>query len=127
MKSIKFNLETLYLLDIMNLINKELNTHFNGILINRYISGEKTIGAHSDNESGLDKNNNIVASLSFGATRTFRIRDKIDKKIIIDVPHNSGTLLMMCGNFQTHYTHELPAEKRIKDCRISLTFRSHIN
>lgn len=38
----------------------------------------------------------------------------------------NGSLLVMQGDVQRRYTHEIPKEKRIKDSRISITFRQLI-
>ncbi len=108
-------------------INNSLNTNFNGILVNRYINGEKYLSAHSDDENGLDKNNKMVVGLSYGpGIRKFRIRDKITKKIVLDYDQQPCTLLVMSGEFQKEFTHEIPIQKLVKDERISLTFRNHI-
>ena len=32
----------------------------------------------------------------------------------------------MAGDFQKEFTHEIPAEKKIKEGRISFTFRKHL-
>jgi len=58
--------------------------------------------------------------------RKFRIRDKSTKKIVLDYDHQPGTLLVMSGEFQKQFTHEIPIQKKIKDERISITFRHHI-
>lgn len=34
-------------------------------------------------------------------------------------------LIVMDGDFQSYYTHEIPIEKNIINDRISLTFRHH--
>lgn len=107
-------------------INKSLNTNFNGILVNEYKDGTKHLGAHSDDEKGLDKSRNIVAGLAYGAVRKFRIRDKGTKKIVLDYEHTPGTLIVMEGDFQKEFTHEIPIQKKIKEPRISITFRSHL-
>ena len=112
--------------DMMNVVNETLGSEFNGILVNRYINGDKNIGAHSDDEEFLDKNHKMIATLAFGTVRTFRIRDKRSKKIVEDYEHKSRTLLMMDGRFQNEFTHEIPASKKVKGERISLTFRKHI-
>jgi alkylated DNA repair dioxygenase AlkB len=59
---------------LLNVINKTLDADFNGILVNKYMNGNDYIGAHSDDESGLDKVG--VVSISYGAEMIFRIRDK---------------------------------------------------
>lgn len=108
-------------------INNSLKTNFNGILVNRYINGEKYLSAHSDDENGLDKNNKMVVGLSYGpGIRKFRIRDKNTKEIILDYDQQPGTLLVMSGEFQKEFTHEIPIQKKVKDERISITFRNHI-
>jgi alkylated DNA repair dioxygenase AlkB len=111
---------------LLNTVNEMFNAEFNGILINRYNEGCDSIGAHSDNESGLDKNAGVVA-LSYGTERTFRIRDKITKKIVHDEPTTHCGILQMGGNFQACYTHEIPIQKKVKGTRYSFTFRKHIN
>lgn len=105
-------------------INSIFNSNYNGILVNYYSNGSDYIGAHSDDETMLGPNG--VISLSYGATRKFRIRDKNTKKIVIDVPVTSGTLIWMGGKFQREFTHEIPAEKKIKEGRYSFTFRQHL-
>lgn len=109
---------------IMKRVNKELNANYNGILVNLYENGERYISAHSDDEKSLDKAVG-VASIAFGAVRKFRIRDKTTKRIIKDIDHQPGQLLIMTGDFQKEFTHEIPIQKKIIEPRVSLTFRNH--
>lgn len=111
------------LLLLLNKINEIFNSNYNGILINKYKDGNDYISAHSDNEKDLEKTN--IISISFGSSRKFRIRDKNNKKIIKDFIINSYDMIVMGGNFQEEFTHEIPIEKKIKDERISFTFRKH--
>ncbi len=111
------------LIKLLDTINHIYNSEYNGILINKYKSGEDYISAHSDDEKNLDKSG--VVAISFGAKRKFRIRDKNTKKIVNDFYLNSGEMLQMGGNFQKEFTHEIPIEKKIKTERISFTFRKH--
>lgn len=107
-------------------VNSSLGTKFNGILINQYADGTKYIGAHSDDESALDKTGlSRVAGISFGSTRTFRIRNRSTKQIVLDYQWQSGTLLVMEGDFQKEFTHEIPVQKTVLGQRISVTFRHH--
>jgi alkylated DNA repair dioxygenase AlkB len=108
---------------LINKINTQFNTSFNGILVNKYVDGNDYIGAHSDDESYLDIGG--VVAISYGAIRTFRIRNKKDKKKIMDIPTDSNSIFHMGGHFQKEFTHEIPIEKKIKDTRYSLTFRKH--
>jgi alkylated DNA repair dioxygenase AlkB len=105
-------------------VNRKLGTQFSAILVNQYCDGNQSIGAHSDDLRDLDRNHPI-ASISLGATRTFRIREKMTKAIILDYQHRSGTLLVMEGQFETHFTHEVPKQTKISAQRISFTFRKH--
>jgi alkylated DNA repair dioxygenase AlkB len=110
--------------ELMDAVNSHLGTDFNGILINHYQSGEDYIGAHRDDEGGLDPAKKAVAAISFGAVRKFRIRDN-DRKIVADVPTEHGSMIVMMGDFQQKFTHEIPVEKKISGGRWSITFRHH--
>lgn len=105
-------------------INSRYGTNFNGILINHYVDGTNYIGKHRDDEQGLDTKRNAVGSISFGAQRKFRIRGN-DGKIVRDVDTEHGMFMMMFGDFQKNYTHEIPIQKKITNPRWSLTFRHH--
>ena len=109
--------------ELLKMVNTIYNTNFNGILINKYQNGNDYISAHSDSEENCDVNG--VVAISYGATRKFRIRDKNTKKIIQDFSLNHGDMLIMGGDFQKEFTHEIPIEKKIKNSRISFTFRKH--
>lgn len=123
MKSQK--LEDSILTDTLTKVNSTLGTKFNGVLVNEYIDGTKTVGPHSDDERGLDKHTLCVAGIAYGAVRKFRIRNKETGKIVLDHDHQPCELLVMQGNFQKEFTHEIPQQKKVKDVRISLTFRHH--
>lgn len=109
---------------ILKYINKKFNAEFNGILINRYNTGQDYISAHSDDERNLDPIG--VVAISHGESRIFRIRDKFTKEIITDVFTENNTVLHMGGNFQKEFTHEIVKEKGIIQPRYSFTFRKHI-
>jgi alkylated DNA repair dioxygenase AlkB len=109
---------------LLLIVNTLIGTEFNGILVNKYMDGNDYISAHSDDETGLDSVG--VVSISYGAERLFRIRDKETKKIVYDEITTHCSILHMGSNFQKLYTHEIPIQKKIKDSRISFTFRKHI-
>jgi alkylated DNA repair dioxygenase AlkB len=112
------------LASLLQVVNNIFGAEFNGILVNHYLSGSDCIGAHSDDESSLDPAAGVV-SISFGASRNFRIRDKQTRKIVKDIPTPSGLILVMGGQFQRYFTHEIPIEKRVSLPRYSFTFRKH--
>lgn len=109
---------------LLEYVNRKLGSHFNGILVNYYESGDEYISKHSDDEKGLDPSAGVVA-LNLGASRIFRIRDKNSNKIVLDVKTNENEMLQMAGkDFQKMYTHEIPKQKGL-EWRISFTFRYH--
>jgi alkylated DNA repair dioxygenase AlkB len=110
---------------LLKAINSYFGAEFNGILINKYDGGEESIGKHSDDEKALDRTAGVV-SLSVGAIRTFRIRNKATGAIVADVPTDPTKLLQMWGDFQKEFTHEIPVEKKVKGVRYSFTFRHHL-
>ena len=97
------------------------NASFNACLCNFYHHGNEGMTWHSDDdkEFGL---NPTIASLSFGAERTFSFRHKITKEVI-SIILESGSVLLMKANTQSHWVQALPKSAKIKDPRINLTFR----
>lgn len=110
--------------ELLNLINIEFSSDFNGILVNEYPDGTHYIGKHSDDESALS--NAGVVCISYGASRKFRIRNKLTGTIVMDIPTTSKEIWVMGGDFQKEFTHEVPVEKKVKEKRISFTFRKHL-
>lgn len=110
---------------------KYAKTHsgsFNQVFINWYENGHQYIGAHSDNESQLKKDSEII-SVSFGATRLFRIRDK-EKKIVHSIKLRHGDVVIMKPGMQSLFTHEIvkvSGKVGLKiDWRINVTFRKFV-
>jgi len=96
----------------------------NAILVNEYANGEEYISQHSDDEKELTPSG--VVTISLGAQRTFRIKDKKTKVTVKDVPLRSGEVVCMSGvNFQREFTHGIPKQLRVKEPRWSFTLRRH--
>jgi len=108
---------------LLDIVNKEIGAEFNGILVNKYMDGNDYISAHSDDENTLDSVGVIL--ISYGSERIFRIRNKVTKEIVCDELTTHCSILHMGGNFQKLYTHEIPIQRKIKEPRISFTFRKH--
>lgn len=109
--------------ELLGIVNEKMGADFNGILVNEYMDGNDYISSHSDDESGLDPVG--VVSISYGAERIFRIRDKETKHPVCDEITTHCSILHMGGDFQKLYTHEIPIQKKIKEPRVSFTFRKH--
>ena len=108
-------------LELKQILEKELNTSFNGCLLNLYASGDIAMAWHSDNEPELESEG-IIASLSFGATRTFQLKHKQSGEKI-ELKLENGSLLVMDMQSQQHWMHQLKKEPKILEPRINLTFR----
>jgi alkylated DNA repair dioxygenase AlkB len=111
------------LLNLKNQIEKLVpHEQFNSVLLNKYRNGNDKVSWHSDDEKELGLNPTI-ASVSLGATRRFDLRFKSDKTKIIKLNLTSGSLLIMRGELQYFWEHQIPQQKLIVDERINLTFR----
>ena len=110
---------------LLKIVHERTGEIFNGLLFNLYFSGEDYISAHSDKE--MELSNVGVVALSFGCGRTFRIRSKTMKGIVLDHVTGNNELLWMKGQFQHEFTHEIPKELRLAQPRLSITFRYHQN
>ena len=96
---------------------------WNGALVNFYETGENYIGKHSDDETDLSPGSPIY-SFSFGGVRTFRVRDKTTGKIARDILTENNSCIVMGGDFQKQFTHEITKTKKHVGPRINVTIRS---
>lgn len=113
------------LLDLKKRIEGPYQAEFNSVLCNYYRHGSDYVAWHSDNEPELGEEP-VIASLSFGATRKFVLREKRDKKKKIELSLKSGDLLLMSGKTQELYEHQISKTKKEKEGRVNLTFRQII-
>ncbi|HCY77658.1 MAG TPA: alpha-ketoglutarate-dependent dioxygenase AlkB [Ignavibacteriales bacterium] len=110
------------LLEIKNKIEPLSNEKFNSVLLNLYRDGSDSISWHTDAEKELGKNP-VIVSVNFGAERTFQLRH-VDTKERIDIFVTHGSLLIMMGELQHFWQHQVPKTKTLKTKRINLTFRA---
>lgn len=109
------------LLKLKEKIEQETGHKFNACLANYYRDGNDSNGLHADNEPELGRNP-VIASLSFGAKRKFRLKHNTTKEVVnFELSH--GSLLIMAGECQHYWKHEIPKQKKIVGGRINLTFR----
>jgi alkylated DNA repair dioxygenase AlkB len=110
------------LLFIKNEIEEILPVNFTTVLLNLYRHGKDSNGWHADNEKELGLNP-IIASVSFGATRSFHLKHNTinDAKLKINLEH--GSLLIMKGTTQHFWKHQIPKTEKPVEPRINLTFR----
>ncbi|MFP4101633.1 alpha-ketoglutarate-dependent dioxygenase AlkB family protein [Coleofasciculus sp.] len=95
---------------------------FNSVLLNLYRDGKDSVSWHSDDEPELGKNP-IIASVSFGATRRFSLKHKISKSRKVDIDLAKGSFLLMKGETQHFWQHQIAKTSKPVQARINLTFR----
>jgi len=114
---------TSQLLSIKERIEDKTKSQFNSVLLNYYRNGNDSMGWHSDDEKELGVNP-IIASLSFGASRKFQFKHKTKKELNLNTLLTNGSLLMMSGQTQNNWLHQVPKSKKVLGERINLTFRN---
>jgi alkylated DNA repair dioxygenase AlkB len=94
---------------------------YNSVLLNYYRDGADSMGMHSDDEPALGPQP-VIASLSYGATRTFILRHRRNRRTVkIDL--TDGSLLLMAGTLQAHWQHGINKTAQLVGPRLNLTFR----
>ena len=103
---------------VVNAVGQPLN----GVLLNYYRDGQDSMGWHSDDERelGLDP---LVASLSLGGSRRFDLRRKGASRIEHSLTLEHGSLLVMAGQTQHHWQHQVAKTRQACQPRLNLTFR----
>ena len=94
---------------------------FNFVLINRFRDGDDRLGWHADNEVDLGARP-VIASVSVGAERVFRVRPKGGGASVGRVLEH-GSLVLMWGDSQRDFRHAVPPTARPVGERLNFTFR----
>jgi len=119
MKPHKFTKE---LVAIKRKLESEVATNFTTCLLNLYRDGSDSNGWHADNEKELGKNP-IIASITLGQERFFHLKHRTQKELKHKLLLEHGSLLLMQGETQHHWLHQIPKTKKPMNERINLTFR----
>ena len=108
---------------IQAMVESKLGVQFNHVMLNKYDSGDVYIGLHADSLE-----NRVIAAVSLGVERTFIMRHRTLKgeNGLRKWKLGNGSLFVMQGETQQFWKHEIPKEPKIKEGRISLTFRQLI-
>lgn len=97
---------------------------FNSVLCNFYRDGQDHVGWHADDEA-IFGGDPVVASVSFGTTRLFKVRRKDDHHRQRTYKLEDRSLLVMEKGVQREWQHTLPKTK-FPGMRINLTFRETV-
>lgn len=104
-------------------IEQEIKHQFTTVLLNLYRDGNDSNGWHADNEKELGLHP-IIASVSFGETRVFHFKHRNIKDQRHKIKLHHGSLLVMKGEMQEHWLHQIAKTKKTIGERINLTFRT---
>lgn len=111
------------LLTIKERVENETKIKFNAVLLNLYRDGKDGVAWHSDKTPSTNKDM-IIASVTFGETRMFRLRHKFLKDVPqVEIPLHHGSFLLMAGSTNSYWEHQVPKTARNVLPRINLTFR----
>ncbi|RKR82743.1 alkylated DNA repair dioxygenase AlkB [Mucilaginibacter gracilis] len=113
------------LLNIKLKIEPAAGVLFNSVLLNYYRDNNDSVAWHSDDEPELGINP-LIASVNFGQTRRFDVRHKANHKQKYSVNLENGSLLLMKGDVQHQWEHQVPKSAKVLKGRINLTFRTII-
>jgi len=94
---------------------------FNSVLANLYRDGRDSVGWHRDSDYAHGGQPDI-ASVSFGATRSFELRDA-DGRDCFALELESGSVLLMTGAAVARWWHRVPKTRTAVGPRVNLTFR----
>ncbi len=114
------------LLQVKRHIEEIAEVEFNSVLLNLYRHGNDGISWHTDAEPELGENP-VIGSVSFGGTRRFMFRHRQDQTLKTEVELTHGSFLLMAGETQHFWQHQIPKTSRQVEPRINLTFRSIID
>jgi len=98
-------------------------TTFNSVLLNLYRDGSDSMGWHSDDEPELGRDP-IIASVNLGEARRFDLRLKTDHHQKLQILLEDGSVLVMKGELQHYWQHQIAKSAKVKGRRINLTFRT---
>lgn len=110
------------LLFIKNEIEEVCDENFTTVLLNYYRDGKDSNGWHADDEKELGRNP-VIASVSFGAERSFHLQHNFIKEQKLKINLEHGSLLIMKGSTQHFWKHQIPKTAKPIGSRINLTFR----
>lgn len=109
------------LASIMKKCEQVSGSTFNCALANLYRDGTDAMGWHADDEPELGREP-VIASISLGAPRRFDLRHRATghtERIVLP----NGSLLVMSGQSQHQWVHQIARTTKVTTPRINLTFR----
>lgn len=109
-------------------VEEVLALPFNSVLCNLYRDGQDSMGWHRDDDYPHG-GQPVVASLSLGAVRRFRLRPRkrrdrpADGSASVGIDLEDGSLVVLAGAVRTDWVHAVSRTSRPVGPRVNLTFR----
>lgn len=110
------------LLEIKKHIEAKTNVVFTTCLLNCYRDGNDSNGWHADNEKELGQRP-VIGSVTLGQERFFHLKHRKIKEQKHKLLLEHGSLLLMEGETQHQWLHQIAKTKKQIGERINLTFR----
>ena len=101
-------------------VEEATGRRFNSVLANLYRDGRDSVGWHRDSDYAHGGQPDL-ASVSFGTTRRFELRDAAGARAHVDL--DSGSLLVVRGDAVARWWHRVAKTARPVGPRVNLTFR----
>jgi alkylated DNA repair dioxygenase AlkB len=112
-----------FLCNLRNQVQNQTGHCYQVVIGNHYRSAQDSIGYHADDEPTLGPKP-AIASISLGATRSFKMKRKEGRKSFsYDLSH--GDLLLMLPGCQESWVHAVPKSTRSCGVRVNWTFRPY--
>lgn len=103
-------------------VEEACGARFNHAVVNRYRDGRDHMAVHADNEPELGRDP-LIAALSLGVSRAFRLELKRKRNIKRTYRLSHGSLLVMGGACQHRWRHSVPRADATVGQRLNVTFR----
>lgn len=103
-------------------VEARTGTSFDGVLLNYYRDNNDSVAWHADKDTvpGLKTE---IASVSIGEERNFDFRRKDNHRHRYAIRLQHGSLLLMKGDLQKYWEHQIAKSALPMKARINLTFR----
>lgn len=108
------------LLQIKTQVENISGKSFDSALINQYRNGKDGVAWHRDKELGKYP---LIASVSFGATRSFQLKHYQDQDLKAKLNLAHGDFLLMKESMQHYWLHSIRKTAKPVGIRINITFR----
>jgi alkylated DNA repair dioxygenase AlkB len=108
---------------IRGAVERVTGIRFPAALANLYRDGRDSVSWHADDEPELGPTP-VIASVTLGAARPFQLRRRDDRAVRREIVLASGSLLVMAGETQRNWVHQIPKTTRQVGPRVNVTFRT---